>query len=434
MHANSLLKVVRDTPAVRKELTFVVQLIGNMTETVTCYWSIESKLIVPKYTMRPKKQAQVPLELPTSEFQGDLRGEQEVAARAIYNDLQLNHTSLAYLPTGYGKTVIAIATASCLAGLTKIIIFVHKLALKMQWEEAFDRFAPHLSSIVDIRTVQKQLHNISELSDYTDDCLLVIDETHHFAAECFQRILQNSKAEYTLALSATAERRDGLSKILELYLGAPSIEITTLALKPTVEVHRFDAGEETYKFAHRGVRGESVLDFNNVLDKLTQCNKRNMFIIDLLVSLGERNVLILSKRRQHTTYLYNYYKALKPDEDVRCILGGMKKKDLEAAREVMPDQKSLRLFGTVSSCGEGFDMCVLNCLLFATPCSSVQQEVGRVLRKANPETPPKVIDIVDACGPLYAQFAKRKAFYLAQEFVIVDRNAPVPREMPFVLS
>lgn len=67
-------------------------------------------------------------------------------------------------------------------------------------------------------------------------------------------------------------------------------------------------------------------------------------------------------------------------------------------------------------------------------CSSVQQEVGRVLRKANPETPPKVIDIVDACGPLYAQFAKRKAFYLAQEFVIVDRNAPVPREMPFVLS
>ena len=49
--------------------------------------------------------------------------------------------------------------------------------------------------------------------------MLVCDEVHHMSAEVFVRSLQRIITPYALGLSATMQRKDGLSKVFKMFLG-----------------------------------------------------------------------------------------------------------------------------------------------------------------------------------------------------------------------
>ena len=62
------------------------------------------------------------------------------------------------------------------------------------------------------------------MKDYSDGIfdsfgLVIFDECHHLGAEVFSKALQKASCKYTLGLSATPMRDDGLSKVFEWYLG-----------------------------------------------------------------------------------------------------------------------------------------------------------------------------------------------------------------------
>lgn len=175
----------------------------------------------------------------------------------------------------------------------------------------------------------------------------------------------------------------------------------------------FTGTPETYEFSSQYRNGKYTIDYNNVLENLTKSEERNNYILHLLAGLESRNVLILSRRRAHAQYLYSSYLNIDDKCDCRLLLGGMKKEEIENAKKLISNQKYLRLFATTGAASEGFDLTTLNTIVFTTPSTSVQQEVGRILRKEH-DIPCVVIDIVDECGILLGQFAKRKKFYLSQ--------------------
>ena len=49
--------------------------------------------------------------------------------------------------------------------------------------------------------------------------LVIYDECHHLGAEVFSRSLMKVGCEYTLGLSATPDRNDGLTKVFKWFLG-----------------------------------------------------------------------------------------------------------------------------------------------------------------------------------------------------------------------
>ena len=54
---------------------------------------------------------------------------------------------------------------------------------------------------------------------FRDFGFVIFDECHHLGAEVFSRALFKTNARYTLGLSATPNRSDGLTKVFHWYLG-----------------------------------------------------------------------------------------------------------------------------------------------------------------------------------------------------------------------
>ncbi len=132
------------------------------------------------------------------------------------------------LPTGAGKTIVALAAIAELKAPTLIVVYTRE-QLK-QWIEkiksvlsipAWDvgayygeekRLAP-----VTVTTYQTAWRRVEELRDRFS--LLIVDEAHHLPAEKFRLIAENILAPYRMGLSATPEREDGLHTELFRLMG-----------------------------------------------------------------------------------------------------------------------------------------------------------------------------------------------------------------------
>ena len=55
---------------------------------------------------------------------------------------------------------------------------------------------------------------------FSDFGMTIVDECHHTAASIFPCIFKIS-TQYMIGLSATLDRKDGLRKVFEWYLGSP---------------------------------------------------------------------------------------------------------------------------------------------------------------------------------------------------------------------
>ena len=115
----------------------------------------------------------------------------------------------------------------------KTIIIIHKEFLLNQWIKRIEEFLPEArigiiqASKVDYKNKDIVIGMLQSLSSkeydieevFGDFGFTVVDECHHIAAEVFSRSLPKVNSYYSLGLSATPKRADGLSHVFEAYLG-----------------------------------------------------------------------------------------------------------------------------------------------------------------------------------------------------------------------
>jgi superfamily II DNA or RNA helicase len=209
-----------------------------------------------------------------------------------------------------------------------------------------------------------------------------------------------------LGLSATPERKDGLSKVFYYFLGPQIVNIKRTSDKPSVEFLYNDSSQYSEKLNRIGKVNGPVM-----ITELTKKDQRNELIIDKIKELVKesRKILVLSERREHCQYLSNELGNLGIESGV--YLGGMKTESRNGSIS-----KTV-IIGTYQASGEGFDVPDLDTLILATPKSDVQQAVGRILRQKN-QNYPLVIDIVDEFSIFKGQYIKRKKYYKKNNFVV----------------
>jgi hypothetical protein len=369
-------------------------------------------------------------------FKGSLRQEQEEPVKACMNaieDESVGRGGILNVFCGGGKTSMALYIMSQVG--RKTLIIVHKDFLLNQWKERIEQFCPGVkiglikAKVIDVDAdiVLASLQSLSmkEYPAYTfeDFGLTIIDEVHHTSAEVFSRALRKIGAcKRTLGLSATIQRKDGLTKVFIWHLG----DVLYSAAKRNdtdvvVDVIPFESADCTYceePVIHTGSRYGPSPNMARMINNICAFGPRNDLIVSKIKDIFQkepmRKMLVLSDRRAHLVGLIDIMKAECPDLSTGLYVGGMKASALAEC-----ETKQI-IFATYAIASEGYDQPGLDTLILATPKSDVVQSVGRILREKQElrKHAPLIVDIVDQFSLFPRQFGKRKAFFKKSHFVI----------------
>ena len=309
------------------------------------------------------------------------------------------------LDVGLGKTVCALALAARFKRRTMII--VHKGFLADQWIERIGQFCPGAT----IGRIQQDTFEVEgrdfviamiqtlcvrpwPADAFKSVGMIIVDEAHHIAAQAFSQSMFLVRPQYTLGLTATPERKDGLTRLLYWFMGPEFFRLERKE-QEQVTVHRVPFTCEAFLEAPP-VTNFGKLNFAEVINVLTRIPERNALIKDLIEKCPGRHILVLTDRREHATWLKDNLKGS------ALYIGGMKQDALDAA------SKARVVVGTFSLAQEGLDIPTLDTVFLVTPHSDVKQAIGRIMRGASR---PVIWDVVDAWSVLYSMWRKRLGTY-----------------------
>ena len=412
---------------IRKDLTvqaFVNQNYGVKPSPFPVYCESSRKLYLPRYYGltnfgKPKLNKISDGEKIDIEFPLSLKEKQIPMVEKYLEVAKDTGGGIISVPCGYGKTVIALYLISVLK--VKALVIVHKEFLVNQWKERIQQFLPdakigRLQSnkiyIENYDIVIGMLQSIS-MKEYDESIFstfgfVIYDECHHLGAETFSKALLKTGFKYTLGLSATPTRADGLTKVFNWHLGDVCYSIKKRDDNDVdVKIIKYENEDDAYS--------KLVLNYNKkpnaprMINNICEFIPRTQLIIDEIIKLGNegRKILVLSDRREHLKTI----KSLLDAQDKYSsgyYLGGMKEEELNDT-----ETKDI-ILGTFSMASEGFDCKYpLDSIILTSPKSNIEQAVGRILRQDAKDRKfvPIVIDFGDTFSLFNAQTNKRLKFY-----------------------
>jgi superfamily II DNA or RNA helicase len=355
------------------------------------------------------------------------------------------------LPCGYGKTFCALKLVSLLNVRTLVVVPTE--CLMTQWAEAAERFLPG----VRIGFIQQKrmeiegrdlciamLHSLS-LREYAANAfdtfgLSVFDECHHLSSETFCQTMLKVRTKYTLGLSATPKRRDGLSKIFHAFLGpllhqerragTNKVYARKILLYPTSSTSTSTNEEDSIDPAYQPIRNANgTLNTVSMTTALGKSHARNNLLLQILLLLVEqgRKILIISSRRDQLTWFHEQLTSRQPQHaDGRPVTFGFyygKKGMTPTAHKALlaASAKCDVVLGIDAIAKEGLDIADLNCLFWTCPPGTdIEQPVGRILRKFHDTCNPLVVDIVDQAGNYPKHSKERDAWYRDENYAIAE--------------
>jgi superfamily II DNA or RNA helicase len=326
---------------------------------------------------------------------------------------------------GKGKTVMALNIISRLR--MKTLVVVHKSFLLNQWIERIQQFLPaarvgmiqgQILDIDDKDIVIGMLQSLS-MKEYPRDLfdsfgLTVYDECHHMSAEVFCRCMMKIVTKYTLGLSGTMVRKDGLTKVFKHFLGdvVHKEKNDTTSHAVIVKGIQYKVDDPEFIETEYDYRGNPK--FSTMISKVCNYNRRSEFILDVLqnelATNPDQQVMILAHNRSLLEYFHDAIEHRKI-ATVGYYVGGMK----EAALKLSESKKVI--IATYAMASEGLDIKTLTTLIMASPKTDVCQSVGRILRVKHAS--PLVIDIIDPQDVFRSQWLKRQTYYIKQRYRII---------------
>ena len=364
-----------------------------------------------------------------------LRDYQIPVVEETMNKLTTSGGGILALATGLGKTSIALYLIAQLK--KKALVIVHKSFLLEQWRERILEFMPDArvgivqASTVDVANKDIVIGMLQTISMKTHDAdvfkdvgVVVVDECHHIGAEVFCRALPKVASRYTLALSATLERKDGLTKVIKWYLGDVAY---TLERKDTHNVLLkrivFRSSDQEYSKDCRNWKGTAMMQ--RMITNIMNYEPRNRLIVHEIsqyIKEEQRQIMILSERLAHLDELKSLFDAKKisieRDGHARPVRSGLYT-GKQKQKELKENESCDVIFASYSIAREALDIVTLNTLILATPVTDVVQCCGRIMRKAH-RLHPLIIDIVDQFSAFRNQAQKRKRYYTSKHFEITS--------------
>lgn len=363
-------------------------------------------------------------------FKGGLREYQQNIINTFMNNVEREKSGgLLEIPCGRGKTVMALNIISRIQ--KKTLVIVHKSFLLNQWVERIEQFLPDAKvGTIQGQTIDTQgkdivigmLQTLSmkdfPKSTFDEFGLTIVDEVHHIAAEVFVRSLFKIVSPIMLGLSATMNRKDGLSFVFKLFIG-PVIykEKRDTEDNVIIKVYQYYSNDEDYNDVVYDFRGNP--QYSTMISKLCNHEPRSEYIIDIIKEIvdndndNKEQIIVLAHNKNVLKYLYEAVSS-RNIAPVGYYMGGMKEPQLKES-----ETKKV-VIGTYSMASEALDIKTLTTLVMVTPKTDIEQSVGRILRTKHSQ--PLVVDIVDQHDVFQRQFSKRLAFYKKNKYKVIENH------------
>lgn len=364
-------------------------------------------------------------------FNGTLRQQQQEPVNNFIKAAQdpSKRGGIISVPCGFGKTIMSVYIA---CHFKKKTLFVsHKDFLNQQFKKTVEDFVPAAriglikQSKVDVENKDFVIASLQSLAlrNYDNDIfkefgLVIIDEVHHLGAEVFCRAFKKLNTSMILGLSATLNRKDGMRKVFESFIGKSVYkQTTTESIDVNVQIHKYFTPDINYSQNLQMWNGKP--NCTGMINNICSYQPRTQFIIniikDILKTEKERKILILSERRKQLNDFENYFKN---NDDIHTSIGyyvgGMSQKDLDEASNAQI------ILATYQMASEGMNIPTLNTVIFASPISDIQQSIGRILREKPSERKyiPLCIDIFDDFSIFIRKGYSRIKYYKSKNYNI----------------
>jgi superfamily II DNA or RNA helicase len=354
-------------------------------------------------------------------FQGKLRDYQIQAV----DNLCRHEFGVLEAGTGSGKTVIALAVIARRKQPT--VIFVHTKELLYQWRDRINEFLDIEAGLIgdgrfELQDVTVAIVNSArkKLADLTGRFgHLVVDECHRVPASLFTEVVTAFDCRYSLGLSATAFRSDGLTNLIYYFLGTYRHQVDQLQLLQSGAVlkPKFIQRPTTFHYGYRG-------NYQKLIKALTLNAERNALIVADIAreaKNGKGTLLVVSDRVAHCQLLHG---ALLEGGIAPVLLIGSlpQEKRTQLVQEIREGKHQIVL-ATIQLIGEGFDCPGLETLFLTTPLKfsgRILQVVGRILRPVSGKKP-KVFDYLDPVGVLMRS-ARQRLRLFGEEASVIEEN------------
>ena len=317
----------------------------------------------------------------------------------------------------------------------KTLIICHKEFLLNQWKERIQQFIPTAYvGLIKAQTIKVDNYDIVlgslqsiSMKEYDPEIfkqfgVVLFDEVHHLSAETFSQAMPKVTAPIFLGLSATLNRKDGLRKVFEWFIGKVVNDIIVRDDKALlVKMIKYYDTVEDYgveRFLWNGKKNSAAM-ITDICSYIPRIKKIVDEYILLITKEPERKTLILSGRREHLTEIEKELKR-REYKSIGYYVGGMKEVDLKKS------ETCDIILATYSMAAEGMDIPVLNTLILASPIGDIEQAVGRIQRQKPHERKyvPYIIEIWDQYSLFQIQGLRHIRFYKKNGYsFITDDNA-----------
>lgn len=419
---------------VKKDLTMVPQdsaFGGQPTPSFDAFFTDDTHIHVPRFYGYQRWSSPDTRDVSDGQpmeraFVGNLNPIQQDATMQTLMQLRAEpNGALLVLPCGYGKTVCALYIAQQLGRRT--LVLVHKGFLVQQWHERVATFLPDATcgriqqNIVDadadivvgmVQSISKREYPEHIMSSFGT---VIIDEAHHMSAPVFSRALRCLSAKHICGLSATPERKDGMTRLLYYSMGDIAHRIERTPEHTLVSCVLYEGGKRT-EIKYRDGRISMPL----MLNALVKDASRNECIASHIARYleSDRHVIVLTDRIEQLKALLQLLidKGVRAD-DISFYIGSTPASERTRASE------RRCILSTYSMAKEGLDIPRLDTLVMATPKGDIVQASGRVQRKHPEKKTPLIVDFVDTFSVFEALRWKRWQFYRQEKFMCQTFNS-----------
>lgn len=327
----------------------------------------------------------------------------------------------------------------------KTLVITHKEFLMDQWEERITQFTNAKvgkirQSIIDVENKDIVIGMLRSLSikDYPTEILhqfglVIYDEVHHTGSRVDSQALLKTSAQYTLGLSATPDRADGMTKVINWHVGDILYEMEKkYNYRVLVKKVFFRSSDSLFKEKTRWFQGRFAPNHTAMTENITKIKTRNVLIVNMINALKGmgRKILVLSYRVEHLEVLKRLVDdKIKADGETHIYNSYFYMGKTKRGEKKLAEKDGHIIFATMQLAEEGLDISHLDTVIFALPVSiqkdkkkknkiksskALIQSIGRILRNDKLEELtqiPLVIDISDIFSIYSSWSDKRNEIY-----------------------